>query len=370
MHEQYDCELCDYHSSSKYNYDKHVLTAKHQMMTNSLLLARNVAKKMQENYDCTFCDFRTSNKYNYDKHILTAKHQMMTKMQKNALAPTNVGGCICGKTYKFRQGLFNHRKECIYKADDPDQLCSEILNENNMVFDGKYNQSRTDESVGNTALPFDNIIVEIIKENQEFKHLLLEQQKENKELMNKMVEISQQQLCIPTTINHNTTNNNFNLNIFLNETCKDAMNIDDFISDIKITFEELLAIGDTGFVNGLSDIVVKRLRDMEITKRPIHCTDAKRETIYLKESDVWNKDSRENNQLKKIIERVEYKNVAALHNWCNENPDSRINNTPNNLLKDKIYLQTLQGDERTREKIIKNISKEIMIKIRDPQVPL
>ena len=107
-------------------------------------------------------------------------------------------------------------------------------------------------------------------------------------------------------------------------------------------------------------LFIKKLKDLDISKRPIHCTDSKRETIYFKE-DVWNKDDKDKTRLKQIIEKIEYRNVAALRDWCNENPDSRVNNTPNNLLKDKIYLQTLQGDERTRDKIIKNISKEVMV---------
>ena len=204
-------------------------------------------------------------------------------------------------------------------------------------------------------------ILNILKENQEFKTLLVEQNK----LMNKMVEITQQQVSCPTTVNNinNTTNNNqkFNLNFFLNETCKDAMNIQEFIDNIKVTFDDLMTIGDAGFVNGLSDIFVKRLRDLDVEKRPIHCTDSKRDTIYLKENDIWEKDDKENKKLKNIIEKVEYKNVAALHSWCNQNPDSKVNNTPQNLLRDKIYFQTLQGDETTRDKIIRNISKEVVI---------
>jgi hypothetical protein len=207
--------------------------------------------------------------------------------------------------------------------------------------------------------------MQLLNQNQDFKDLiaqqskqLAEQAKSKDEIINKLIERE------PTTINHNTVNNNhqkFNLNFFLNETCKDAMNIQDFIDNIRITFEDLLTIGNNGFVNGVSDIFIKQLNDLEIEKRPIHCTDSKRETIYFKENDAWEKDDKENTNLKKVIEKLEYKNVAALHNWCAENPDSKINNTPNNLLRDKIFLQTLQGDMRTRDKIIKNISKEVTI---------
>jgi hypothetical protein len=215
----------------------------------------------------------------------------------------------------------------------------------------------------------------LIKKNQELQDLLIEQNKQllqhNKEvseqnkqnsiLINKIVEKDVVTNNTQNITNNNTINQKFNLNIFLNETCKDAMNLKEFIDNIKITFEQLLNIGDAGFVSGVSDIFVKQLRDLDITKRPIHCTDVKRETIYLKEENKWDKDDKDNTKLKTAIERVEYRNLAALHKWCQENPDSKVNNSKQNLLRDKIHLQVLQGDHKTRDKIIKNISKEITI---------
>jgi len=189
-----------------------------------------------------------------------------------------------------------------------------------------------------------------------------QQSKSKDELINKLIEREPANNNI-NTINGNVTNNNqkFNLNFFLNETCKDAMTIQEFLDSIRITFEDLLLIGNAGFVNGVSDILIKQLRDMDVSKRPIHCTDSKRDTIYLKENAAWNKDDKDKTKLKQILEKIEYRNVVALRDWCNENPDAKVNNTPNNLLKDKIYLQTLQGDDKTRDKIIKNISKEVMV---------
>lgn len=325
-----------------------------------------IFQKNSPKYSCNICNFITSNKNNFNTHLLTAKHIRMTnELQKNAnklqnnLKNANLLYCDCGKGYKFRQGLFSHKKKCTFK----------LPLENNI----------TDVPCSTEPIINIDIFMEIIKENQEIKTLLVEQckqselhqkqvielQKENGNLLNKMVEITQNQLSIPSTVtnNNNTINNNqkFNLNFFLNETCKDAMNIQEFIENIKVTFEDLLSIGNNGFVNGLSDIFIKQLKDLEVEKRPIHCTDSKRETIYLKANDAWEKDDKENKKLKDVIEKVEYKNVAALHQWCSENPDSKINNTDNNLLRDKIFLQTLQGDEKTREKIVKNISKEIII---------
>jgi hypothetical protein len=345
---KYFCEKCDYNTSRKSSYDKHLLTAFHNMDNKS-------CKKVANKYFCEKCDYNTSRKSSYDNHLLTAFHNMDNKSCKVAEKVANEHyKCNCGKVYKYNTGLYKHKTQCL-KSNITGNIdistAAQLINTaNNITF-----------------------VMDIIKENQDFKSLVMEQMKENhvqqketKELMNKMVEMTQQQLIHPnnTTINHTTNHNNnqtFNLNLFLNETCKNAMNIREFIENIKITFEELLAIGNTGFVNGLSDIFVKRLRDLEIEKRPIHCTDSKRETIYFKENDEWSKDDKENKKLKGVIEKVEYKNVTALREWCNENPDSKTNNTPNNLLRDKIYLETLQGDNRTRDKIIKNISKEIMV---------
>lgn len=322
---------------------------------------------MQKNvkkYDCEICDFSTSNKCNYNKHLLTAKHQSLTFINRN-----NTEEFICDKCskyYKSRVGLWSHNKKCTSKENYIPILQPSQIDDNN-------------EKMYCLSSSNNKMILEIIKDNNEFKNLLVEQSKqvldlqkennvimkENKEIINKMVEITQHQLTVPTNVTNNTTNhnnqNNFNLNLFLNETCKDAMNIQEFLENIKITFEELLTIENAGFVNGVSDIFMKRLRDLEVTKRPIHCTDVKRETIYLKECNAWNKDDKDNTKLKDVIEKIEKKNVVSLHQWCLDNPDSRINNTPNNLLRDKIFYQTLQGDERTRDKIIKNIAKEVVV---------
>jgi len=315
-------------------------------------------KKILKNpteYICNNCKYITQYKKDYNKHILTAKHIRITNNTNNVLIiPPKIFICICGKEYKNRQGIFKHKKTCHYKPIE-EPIREPVNFEPNI-----------------------NMIIDIIKENQEFKKLIIEQSnklleqnikvseqnkevielhKENNILINKLVEKES-----ITTIN-NTTNNNqkFNLNFFLNETCKDAMNIKDFIDNIKVTFEELLTIGNTGFVNGVSDIFIKRLQDMEVTKRPIHCTDVKRETIYLKEDNEWNKDEIDNKKLKQAIERVEYKNIYSLNKWCNENPDSLKLDTDNNKIWVKIYDETLDGNEKTREKVIKNITKMVTI---------
>jgi hypothetical protein len=322
---------------------------------NDKILQKNVIKLF-----CESCNFTTGNKYNYDKHLLTAKHLRMTnELQKNAKNATTFD-CDCGKVYRFRQGLFNHKKKCEnIRGLLKNELVIDIINENKEI-------KKENQEIKNLLLEQNKQVLEQNKHVIEQNKHVIELQNENKQIINKIAEITQNQLTVNGGVINNTTNNttnnnqNFNLNFFLNETCKDAMNIKEFIENIKITFEELLTIGNSGFVNGISDIFIKQLQDLEIEKRPIHCTDAKREIIYFKEDNAWNKD-KDNNKLKEVIETVENKNYHQLAKWCENNPDSRINNTSNNLLRDKIYLQTLQGDEKTREKIIKNISKEITI---------
>jgi len=338
---KYVCKNCDYMTSRKCNYTKHCLAAKHK--TN----AENPEKEAIK-YNCLNCDYNTSSKKDYNKHLLTAKHRLDNRKNENPEKEANNEFiCDCGKSYRYIQGLYKHKNFCSIQKnpEQRDSTESTLCSSGTISVDKVFDKAET-------------LIMEIIKENQEFKSLIIEQQKENKELINKMVEISQQ----PTTVNNNTNNNqSFNLNLFLNETCKDAMNIQEFLENIFISFDELLTIGNAGFVNGVSDIFIKRLRDLEVTKRPIHCTDAKRETIYLKGGDAWNKDDKENTKLKDVIEKVEKKNVISLHQWCTDNPDSRVNNTPNNLLRDKIFYQTLLGDDKNREKIIKHIVKEVTI---------
>jgi hypothetical protein len=322
-------------------------------------MSYEISQKISNNYECKNCNYITLRKNDFNRHLLTAKHIKVTNKLQNAANNCNNFKCKCGNIYKYKQGLSNHKKKCNKPIIKPNQ---ETIVEPNIT-----------------------MFIDIIKENQEIKKLLLEQSnklfeqnikvseqnnqlseqnkqvielhKENNILINKLVEKESS-----TTINNTTNNNqNFNLNFFLNETCKDAMNMKDFIDNIKVSFEELLNIGNTGFVNGVSDIFIKRLQDMEVTMRPIHCTDLKRETIYLKDDDKWNKDENDNKKLKNAIETVENKNIFSLNEWCNENPDSMKLDTDNNKLWIRIYEKTLDGDNKTREKVVKNITRKVTI---------
>jgi hypothetical protein len=217
--------------------------------------------------------------------------------------------CDCGKEYKYRQGLFSHRKKC-------DASCQ--------------NQSTTTPTpTADTAPHFDTaLVIELLKQNQEFKSLMLEQSKQLAEQQNQMAE---QQLQLLEAVKdgklgnntncHNTTNNNnkFNLNVFLNETCKDAISMDDFINSIEVTRDEFIHTGQVGFIEGISTVMAHRFRDMDMHTRPLHCTDLKRETIYIKNADKWEKDDADKTKMRKAVRGVAKKNMKELWRWYNDN---------------------------------------------------
>jgi hypothetical protein len=374
---KFECEFCDFHASKLSNWTTHLSTRKHQ---DSILFS----EKKGDKYFCKICNLDCDSVSDLQIHKLSLQHRDNIKAVQNEAGENSPKyKCdICDKEYESNNSLWYHKKKCTAKKKEDEEKEAKPVLENTIVFN----------QLPNILTDF---IAKLYNENQEIRSLVLEQQKkteeerrqnqekaeeerrqnqekadeerrENKDLINKLFEMTQQQLTVTNNniTNLNTINNNnqrFNLNVFLNETCKDAMNLDEFLDTIRPTFDELLVMGDVGFVSGISDIFIKRLRALDITKRPIHCTDAKRETIFLKENNVWTKDDNGHSRLNSIIEKVEYRNVVCLHQWCLDNPDAMVNNHEKNLLRDKIYLQTLLGDPKTREKVVRNIAKEVAL---------
>jgi len=217
--------------------------------------------KSSKKFICNKCNYNTVRESQFERHLLTAKHQKLTKLTEKVPKSSKKFVCeYCEKQYKSRVGLWKHK-----------QLCSELPSEYPNVIDNKVH----------TQTHNTDTIIELIKQNQEFKELILEQNKQ-------LVELSQK----PTTTN-NTINNNhqkFNLNFFLNEQCKDAINMSDFLENMELDMEDLRETGRLGYVEGISRILVNKLRELDTYKRPLHCTDLKRETLYIKENDEWSKE--------------------------------------------------------------------------------
>jgi len=298
-------------------------------------------KKVAKIFHCESCDYFTSKKSSFDKHILTDKHK---NAQKSDTSDKKVAkSCLltcgdCGKTYNSRNGIWKHKKIC------------------------------NNQEVVPNALPIDmsyNIILEIVKQNQEFKELIFEQNKQLVEQNKKLIELAEQGKTINNTTNNNNTNN-FNLQFFLNETCKDALNLTDFVEQIKLQLSDLDMIGRVGYVEGITKIFLRNLKDIDICKRPIHCSDLKRETLYIKDKDAWEKENGENIKIKRAIKGIEHKNIKQLPQWREENPTAEDTETKKHMEYQNILLESMGGatsedDNKKHEKIIRNIAKEVVI---------
>jgi hypothetical protein len=286
--------------------------------------------KVAPKFCCSFCHYDTSRKSSYDKHILSSKHKKLTSVNKTLtencekVAESDIHTChICDKEYKSRVGLWKHSKNCNF--------------ENKKI--------KKDE-------PSDKeLMLALIKDNSELKNMIMEVIKNGTH---------------NTTNNTNTNSHNkaFNLNFFLNETCKDAMNIMDFVDSIKLQLCDLEKVGELGYVEGISNIIVKNLKKLDVHKRPVHCTDQKRETMYIKDENKWEKDE-ERQKLHKVVRKVACKNQNLIHKFKETHPDCGKYHSKFSDQYNKIIVESMGGsgdnDYEKEEKIIKNISKQVFI---------
>jgi len=309
------------------------------------MIVNEISPKKTQKFYCENCNFNTSNKKDYSRHLNTKKHNSNIfqgfSIDFTPKNPTTVYTCNCGKNYKDSSGLWRHKKKCNTITNNIVEDTNTIVKPSNEVFMTLLNQN-----------------MELIKQNQEFKNLITEQNKNILEITGKIGNTN----CN----NNNTTNNHFNLQFFLNETCKDALNIDDFVKQIKLQLSDLDMIGRVGYVNGMSKIIIRNLNELDVCKRPIHCTDLKREILYVKDNNAWEKEKGENVKLKKAIKGIECKNIKQIPQWVEENPTSEDTDTKKHLEYKNIVLEAMGGsisedDNKNHEKIIRNVAKEVTI---------
>jgi hypothetical protein len=205
----------------------------------------------------------------------------------------------------------------------------------------------------------EEIIKELMKQNAEFKSMLLEQN-------NKLIELAKEGKHVTNNTTNNTTNNNFNLNLFLNEKCKDALNIMDFINQLQLKLSDLDMVGRVGYSEGISKIFIRGLKELDICKRPIHCSDLKRETLYVKDKDAWEKDNDDKTKLKLAIKHISAKNVKNISAWIEEHPESENIDTKKHMEYHNIIINATGGltneeDEKNYNKIIRNVAQEVVI---------
>ena len=362
------CEICDYYTYNKSDFNKHKTTRKHNSKTNNYTLASLGNEKSSvnsSNYICGCCNYTTIIKCNYDKHLLSEKHKKKCSIiindKQEETAETNHICNQCNKEYMNYNALWKHKKKCV------------------------INKTET-EPLQNTFTPINvltpELFMEVLKESKELQNVLIEQNKElqnkllekenqlleqNKELQNQIIELSKNQQVINNNNTTNNTNNNqFNLQFFLNETCKDAMNIADFVNSLKLTTHDFETTGRLGFIDGISRIFIKELKKLEKEKLPIHCTDLKRETVYIKDNDVWEKENEEKQKLKWTIDKIAQLNLNQNQNWQEKFPECRKNNTRENEKFTTMALVALGGrgkeeENKFREKIMKNVLKEVVL---------
>ena len=293
--------------------------------------------KNAEKFHCINCDFVCSKQSDYNRHLLTLKHTNTDKIlpntaeknAENAAAIVNSFICDCGNIYKHRQSLFNHKKKCNI-------------------------QSVTDSNV--ESIDKDQLILMLIKQNSELI-------KDTSEFKNMMMEVIKN--GTNNTIHTNSHNKSFNLNFFLNETCKDAMNIMDFVDSIKIQLSDLENVGKLGYVQGISKIIVNNLNLLDETKRPVHCADSKREVIYIKDENKWEKENEDKAKMRKMIKYVTHKNTKLFKEFKEKYPGCEKSDSKYSDQYDKLIVEAFGGkgnnDVEKEDKIIRNIAKNVTI---------
>ena len=306
-------------------------------------MATELTKKTKR-YNCEKCNFITKKKTDYNRHINSRKHltNNTINLENDEIRQKTYDCDCCNKTFMDRSGLWRHRKKC---------------------FETTHAEPPTQGQMVDMS-----VVLELLKQNQEFKDLVIEQTKQL---------FSQQQMLLEAVKdgklgnNNNNTNTNcnnkFNLNVFLNETCKDAITFSDFINSIEVTMDEFIQTGNMGFVNGISQVMMDRIKDMDLHTRPLHCTDLKRETVYIKNEEKWDKEDGDNSHLRKAVKCVAKKNYNQLYNWYN-NKKPEVETLGTEECEDyfKFYKSALGGydkeeDKKFEDKIIKNVLREVIL---------
>jgi len=288
------------------------------MVTNG----NNLVPESSGNYKCNKCDYSTSRKSQYDRHLMTPKHKMITNGNNLVPESSEMYKCLCGQAYKFRSGLSRHKKKC------------------GNVMENIYAKEKDDFKIDKA------FVMTILKQNNELQTQVMELLKNG-------------------THNTNSHNKTFNLQFFLNETCKNAMNITDFVNSLQPQLGDLEKMGDIGYVNGMSNIIVKNLKDMDITERPVHCTDMKREVLYVKDEDKWDKETDGKPKIRNAIKTVAHKNMKLLTEYKEKYPNYKNSSSKDSDKYNKLIIEAMGGKgdnhDDKENKIIRNLTKEVIL---------
>jgi len=286
--------------------------------------------KISEIFFCKTCNYKCCKKSEFDKHLLTNKHKIL----QNPTLNSKIYKCKCGKIYKHSSTLYAHKKKCTY-----------------------VEELKTIEN--------DNKTTNEIQDLKEFMKYLMKENSEMKDMMIDVIKNGNINNINNTTTYNNSHNKTFNLNVFLNETCKNAMNITDFINSLQLQLSDLEKVGELGYIEGISNIIVKNLNALDVTERPIHCTDKKRETMYVKDENKWEKENENKDKIHKMVKKIANKNINLITEFREKYPDYKKCNSKVSDQFNKIIIESMGGsgdnDYEKEEKIIKKIAKEVFI---------
>jgi hypothetical protein len=338
--QNFSCDVCDYTTCRKINFEKHLLTAKHKKTTND---NAKVAQKVAQHFTCDACDYSTVRKINFEKHLLTAKHILVTKVAQkvaqdilddaslpNIVARSDSVNQILTATTKVAQKVAEIKYIC--------QHCESPFNDRAGLW--RHNKKCLDK----------DLMLTLITQNTELQKQMIDMMKSGTTNINN---------------NNNSHNKTFNLQLFLNETCKDAMNIMDFVDSIKFQLSDLESVGELGYINGLSNIIIRNLKALDEHLRPVHCSDLKREKIYVKDADKWEKEGADNKILKNAIKYIAHKNVKMIPAFREKYPDCVYSDSRKSDQYNRLIIEAMGGagnnEDEKSNKIIKKIAKEILI---------
>ena len=355
------CEICYYVTSKKSDLNKHNSTLKHINATNNAqkeILSDTQCIQNSLAYNCLCCNYNTQFKYIYNRHLLSEKHKRNVNGEPNEKKHIC---CICNKEYLNYKSLWTHKKKC-------------VLVNNEREPENLQNVFTPCNDISQNYISSTDIFLEVLKESKELQQVLIEQNKElqkrlleqNEEHHKQIIELASKQGSVVNNNNSHNKTNNFNLQFYLNETCKDAMNIADFVNSVKLTIDDFETTGKLGFVNGISRIFIKELKKLDTEKLPIHCTDFKRETVYIKDNNTWEKENDDKIRVKWAIDSIAQLNYNQIHQWQEKYPECRVNNTPANdkffgLAKVALGGYGKEEEDKFREKIMRNVLKEVVL---------
>ncbi len=319
-------------------------------------MLQNITPFTPKDFVCDICDFKCSKKSDWDRHILSSKHKCYNKCYKQN-ADKEFLCDSCNKKYKSRMGIWRHKKIC---DDTIVQTENKDFDENIVIENKDFDENSLDSSNNEFKL-LTNLVLDVVKSNTELQKQYIDVQKQNHELHKQILDVCKNSNNIISNNTVNSHNKTFNLQVFLNEECKDAMNLKDFVNSFKLQLSDLELVGDEGFINGMTKVILAKLDGMDANTRPFHCTDLKRETVYVKEDDVWVREGPDNAKLAAAIKAIGHQNFFILKEYKALHPDCESTYSEFNDHYMNLIMKSAGCQKEDIAKVIKKLVKEIVI---------